>query len=262
MSVLIARIRESLKTHGVAGSAIVCLRLPLSPFLKSDFGVRLSRAYYDWVFDRRFGVNTSGFIPQPVRIAGGGNPRLGSAYDGSNPVLFMRIVQDIKIGYENYTFVDFGSGKGRVLLLASAFPFRRVVGVEWSHELHEDARRNLKVYTGPRACDEIESFCMDAGCFPIPSGPLVLYFFNPFKDEVMTKVLQNIGRALEAEPREIILVYVNPRFKGAFDAATFLEKTTDKGWFAVYRTVPPEHLKRRPADVPANCAADEMRVLC
>jgi SAM-dependent methyltransferase len=233
------RIRELLKTHGAMGVARLCLQLPFSPLLRSPYGVRLNRAYHDWTFDRRFGVNTSGWIRQPTPSVDGSNAELGSPYDGSNPAHFNRIVQNLKIRYEDYTFVDFGSGKGRVLLLAAAFPFRRVVGVEWSRELHDVARRNLNLYTGPMACHEADSFCMDAGEFPIPSGKSVLYFFNPFKAEIMARVRHNIRRSFEADPRQIVLVYMNPRFKSVFDGAAFLEKIADRGWFVVYRTVCP-----------------------
>jgi SAM-dependent methyltransferase len=230
MQGLTARIRESVKAHGALGFALLCLRLPLVPVLKSDFGVRSVRAYQDWAFDRRFGVRSKA--------------ELGGGYDGSNPGQFLRIVQNLEIRYEDYAFVDFGSGKGRVLLLASAFPFRRIAGVEWSQELHEIALRNIDAYKGPRACNEVDSFCMDASELPIPSGKSVLYFFNPFGDEVMARVLDNVRRSFEEDPREIILAYMNPRCKNVFDLAPFLEKAADRGWFAVYKTVQPKAADR------------------
>jgi len=188
----------------------------------------------------------------------GGNAELGKAYGGSNPAHFKRIVQSLKIRYEDYAFVDFGSGKGRALLLASAFPFRSVTGVEWSRELHEIAQRNIDVYNGPRASNQVKSFCMDAGEFQIPSGKSVLYFFNPFGDEVMARVLANVRGSLEQSPRDIFLVYMNPRHREVFDRADFLERTADKGWFAVYRTVSPQRLSQGAPDAATNCPAGAM----
>src|SRR6185436_10035090 len=43
-------------------------------------------------------------------------------------------------------FVDFGSGKGRVLLLAAQFPMKRVVGVEFSPQLCQVARQNIEAF--------------------------------------------------------------------------------------------------------------------
>src|SRR5262245_26630835 len=41
-------------------------------------------------------------------------------------------------------FADFGCGKGRVLYLASRYPFRRIVGIDLSPRMAADARRNLR----------------------------------------------------------------------------------------------------------------------
>ncbi|MGO9649142.1 MAG: class I SAM-dependent methyltransferase [Terriglobales bacterium] len=259
MKISVQRIRESFETHGVLGLAVLCLRLPLAPILRTDFGVRLGRAYHGWMFDRRFGVHTSGWIRQPSPSVEGTSAQSGKPYDGSNPAHFKRIVENLEVRYEDYAFVDFGSGKGRVLLLASAFPFRSVTGVEWSRELHEIAERNVGRYKGPRVCNEIESFCMDAGEFRIPPGKLVLYFFNPFGHEVMARVLENVRRSFEEDPREIILVYMNPRHREVFDQADFLKSTVNKGWFAVYRTVPERQLPQRMANVATDRAVAVMR---
>jgi hypothetical protein len=240
-----ARIKESLKTHGAARLALLCLRLPFVPLLRSDFGVRLNRAYHGWTFDHKFGVHTSGWIRQPEPSIEGSRAELGRPYDGSSPAQFKRIFQDMGIRYEDYAFVDFGSGKGRALLLASAFPFRSVTGIEWSQGLHEVAQRNINSYSGPRVSSSISSVCMDAREFQIQSGKSVLYFFNPFGEEVMTRVLANVRESFQQNPRDIFLVYMNPRHREVFDQADFLERISDRAWFAVYRTVFSTRLSQR-----------------
>ena len=47
-------------------------------------------------------------------------------------------------GLRQFTFVDIGSGKGRTLLMASQFPFRKIVGVELIAELHQRDQENLR----------------------------------------------------------------------------------------------------------------------
>jgi hypothetical protein len=49
----------------------------------------------------------------------------------------------LNIDPRNFTFIDFGSGKGRVLLIAAGLPFKAVVGIEFSRELHEIAVQNI-----------------------------------------------------------------------------------------------------------------------
>ncbi len=36
----------------------------------------------------------------------------------------------LPIEFNQFTFIDLGSGKGRTLLMASDFPFRKILGVE------------------------------------------------------------------------------------------------------------------------------------
>jgi len=48
----------------------------------------------------------------------------------------------LAVPYEKFTFIDFGCGKGRAMLLAAERPFRRLIGIDFSHELLMVARRN------------------------------------------------------------------------------------------------------------------------
>src|SRR5579862_5607431 len=45
--------------------------------------------------------------------------------------------------YSEYTFLDIGSGKGKILFLAAEYPFRRVLGIEFALELHQQAQQNI-----------------------------------------------------------------------------------------------------------------------
>ena len=48
--------------------------------------------------------------------------------------------------FRDFIFIDLGSGKGRALLMASDYPFRRIVGVELLPQLHRAAQDNLTKY--------------------------------------------------------------------------------------------------------------------
>ena len=43
-----------------------------------------------------------------------------------------------------YTFIDFESGKGRAIFVAAEMPLQRVIGVEFSVALHQEASRNAE----------------------------------------------------------------------------------------------------------------------
>ena len=68
--------------------------------------------------------------------------RYAVRYDPSNPEVVRGLISKLQIDYSRFSFIDFGSGKGRVLLVAAGFPFKEVIGVEFSRELHEVALKN------------------------------------------------------------------------------------------------------------------------
>jgi SAM-dependent methyltransferase len=110
-----------------------------------------------------------------------------------------------------YTFIDMGSGKGRVVFLAAARPFRKIIGVEHSATLHQAAIANLKkLRSGKHPRERIELTHGDAGCYEFPSGNLVLFLFNPFGREVMGKMLINLETAMRKEERRVVVVMLWP----------------------------------------------------
>jgi len=102
----------------------------------------------------------------------------GHPYFATEPWLFEQIMQALPADLREFTFVDLGSGKGRVLLMASDCPFRRIVGIEFLPALHHAATENIGKYSSEhQRCKHIESVNMDVRDFPFPSRPLVVYMF-------------------------------------------------------------------------------------
>jgi len=92
--------------------------------------------------------------------------------------------------------------------MAADYPFREIVGVEYSPALHATAERNIANYRNDTIkCSKIKSVLADATRFTIPSGPVVLYFANPFDETVLEPVVQNVLKSLRDEPRELFVVY-------------------------------------------------------
>jgi SAM-dependent methyltransferase len=98
----------------------------------------------DRIFDETQGVDTAGYIElTALRTIDVAAKPFGAHYLPS-PVAFVRkLLRGLNIRYESYVFVDLGSGKGRVLLLAAELPFKEIIGVEFSPELHAIARSNI-----------------------------------------------------------------------------------------------------------------------
>jgi hypothetical protein len=109
------------------------------------------------------------------------------------------------------TFVDHGAGKGRVLLLASQFPFQAIGGVEFAEELHDDATMNIAQFPRSRMkCRNVECVLEDASALGPPEGEAVHYFFDPFSRDVFAEVLNNIVVSYRKKPRRLYLILVDP----------------------------------------------------
>jgi hypothetical protein len=173
----------------------------------------MERCKQDAIFDTQYRVDTGGVVrPKPESVVGS-NWDMGVSYQAVDANCFTSTLQSLAIEHSHFTFMDLGSGKGRALLLASTFPFRRVIGVEYCEELNEIARQNVVNYpASARRCSDIAIITADATTFAIPAGPLVLFFFNPFGERVMAKVVENVIASYQKFPRQIILIYDTPYF--------------------------------------------------
>ncbi|HEX4811058.1 MAG TPA: class I SAM-dependent methyltransferase, partial [Bryobacteraceae bacterium] len=145
-----------------------------------------------WYFDKRNNVETQ--ATREEQIAGMADVSAGFWYLPTRPTTVHMLLKDLPMdSLSDYTFVDIGSGKGRVLLIAAQYGFRRVVGVEFRRELHERALLNVQRWraSNPRSTN-IECLNMNARDYIFPNEKLVLYLFNPFGDEIMKDVLGHL----------------------------------------------------------------------
>ena len=192
---------------------IVAFVAPLSAIVALGLSAAYDNAVDLLFFDRRFHVDTSGSGP-PTR---GGDGRTGAGeHYVPTPIRTMRsILAALPIDHREFAFIDFGSGKGRTLLVAAEFEFRRIIGIECSPDLVAIARTNLDHYGNPNLRHgTVETVCMDAARFTLPDGPLALYFFNPFPPPVMERVAENLRRALRDASRPVLIIYYHPQYHG------------------------------------------------
>ncbi len=168
-------------------------------------------------FDARRGTDTSGMV-MPWELKDRHNePPDGNPYASLTSDRIRALITAAPIVAGETVFVDLGSGKGRVLLVAQAFPFKRIVGVEWSGELTAVARSNIAVAAAGGTPDgRFELLQMDAGVYDFPIAPLVLFLFNPFGEATMARVVANLERSLAVHPRPVFVIYANPMQAGLF----------------------------------------------
>ncbi len=141
--------------------------------------IDLSVVVEDWWFDFHYRVDTSSEFEAQVN-RGWPKDHLNFHYLPIRPKCARRILRNLPIkNRREYTFIDFGSGKGRMVLIAARHGFRRVCGIELRKELHHQANSNFRQCRNVNGCT-MESVNLDAAEYEIPNEKLVLFFFNPF----------------------------------------------------------------------------------
>jgi len=191
-----------------------------------------SGALYGYGWERRHpydhanGTDTSGIVSLETLRAEVDHPALAHAgmYAGSQPGV-IRATLDALPPLSNATFIDLGCGKGRPLLVAAERPFREVVGVDLSSELAAIARLNAAIMQARQSGRApIRVVVGDAASYPLPSGDVVLFLYNPFGAPLIAQVLAAVERAVATEQRAIYVIYYNPVHGGLFDASPVLTR--------------------------------------
>ncbi|MBD8868646.1 class I SAM-dependent methyltransferase [Nocardioides donggukensis] len=172
---------------------------------------RRRTARWERRFDSEWGIDTAGIVRLTSLDIESANRDHGVRYQATDPNHFHALVDGLDVDPRDFVFVDVGSGKGRVVVLAARESFARVIGVEFSPDLDAVARRNVaRLPPELRRNGRIRLLTMDATEFELPSAPLVLYFFNPFDDAVLQVVLDRIRESASVDPRPIYLLFTGP----------------------------------------------------
>jgi SAM-dependent methyltransferase len=175
-------------------------------------------AVYDRQFDARYQLETAAEAELGGLTIKGANREHGRHYQGARVLVLRRLFRMLRSDVPPETvFVDFGCGKGRVLLIAMEFGFKEVKGVEFARELCAIANHNIAHYKSKRGlttpCNAIEA---DATTYPIDPCENVFFMYNPFDETILAKVADNIAASGRAHPRKITVIYLNPRCSEVF----------------------------------------------
>lgn len=204
-------------------------------YLRDSTPERRRSRYGDMEYDWEHRVNTTGgSVGWRERLLG----VFHSPYQPTDAAQFREMISSLPIDFSQFTFVDLGSGKGRTLLMASEYPFRRIIGVEILPDLHQVAQENIAAYRKSTAGIRIEAVCMDAADYKFPEGPLVVYMFNPLPEACLRGTLQHLENPLSQVPRAAWIVYHNPLLETVVGASKILVRFLATPQYAIYHTRP------------------------
>ena len=180
-------------------------------------------------FDKRHHVETAREEPLGESgVAADAVKRGNSVYRVTWGWLIEKALAKLDIDPRRYTFIDYGSGKGKAMLLASDYPFKTIIGLEYAKRLHDIAAENCRTYrSANQQCHSLEPVLGDALEYIPPPGPIVCFMCNPFDGTTLRTVFNNWRARFEGGEREIRILYLNMR--NVAEAAKVLD---DQDWLA------------------------------
>jgi SAM-dependent methyltransferase len=224
-------------------------------FLRDSTPERRRQRYGDVDYDWDHRVDTTGAtIRWRDRLLG----VLQSPYQPTEPALFQEMLESVghvdgnptlarqertgtwgpSVDFSRFVFIDLGSGKGRTLLMASEYPFKRIIGVELLPGLHRVAQENLSKYkSDSQKCRDVVAVRQDARDFEFPQDPIVLYMFNPLPRAGLEQVMARLERSARENPREVYVLYHNPLLEEVLAKSGAWRKTGGTHQWVGYRNL-------------------------
>ena len=144
-----------------------------------------------------------------LRISTGGRDDLMSdeyrfPYEPTPYCVLERLGESGLIGAEDVV-LDYGCGKGRVDFFLAHQTKAKAIGIEYDGRIYADAMENQRT-----AKAKAEFVLTSAEQYEIPENVNRCYFFNPFSQEILHKVLARILESWYETPREIFLFFYYP----------------------------------------------------
>lgn len=140
--------------------------------------------------------------------------------------LIEKALARLDVDPHRYAFIDYGSGKGKAMLIASHYPFRTIIGLEFAKRLHEIASQNCRTYhSADQKCYSLSPVFGDVLNYSPPAGPIVCFMCNPFDQKTMREVFEGWRIRCQSGERDIRILYLNMR-----DIAELAEVLAEQGW--------------------------------
>jgi SAM-dependent methyltransferase len=193
------------------------------------------RMWQESQFDSKRAIDTRYEKKDFFRTVVSDNKDFAVAYEPVHQYVMTQILDDLPADIKNRVFIDLGSGKGRAVFMAADRQFKKLIGVEFSSELHQAAMNNLSAYKRKtNSTAEIEFICSDAVDYELPESDLVIFMYNPFHGKVMQHLIEKLDKFIEEKKYEITVYYRNPQCASMFEQSRQLELVADKDSYNIY----------------------------
>ncbi len=172
--------------------------------------------------EKKYGLTTTG-TDDLVKSVSEKDRKHASIYQPINYYIAEALFERLGEKHKQTGFLDAGCGKGRAMVMALHFGFRRASGFDISPEMCYDALTNLEAIENvfPDALWEV--VCEDATKYRIDENIGVIFLFNPFDEVIMKPFIAQVMKSLVQHSRPMMILYANPQCKKLWIQAGFEE---------------------------------------
>lgn len=124
-------------------------------------------------------------------------------YQGSYTSTTKKAIKRAQEIFKDFRLIDLGSGKGKVIIIASLLGIKKVIGIEVDKEINKIAIKNLSKVGITESVEviNIDVTRFDAGKYP---GINVAFMYNPFGEIVIHNFFKKNHKYVQG------IIYVNP----------------------------------------------------
>ncbi|MCX6232323.1 MAG: class I SAM-dependent methyltransferase [Bacteroidetes bacterium] len=201
-----------------------------SVFRKYGILFIIKHFYYELYYDYKLGISTIREKQLKSLSIDSKNKTQGEKYQPSSYYKLNKIFQRFSIQLENQTILDLGCGKGRFLFYSAFHGARKAIGIEFAKELYNIAEHNKVRFLqkNTKIKTDINIILSDVVDYNIDKEVTLIFLFNPFKEKVTEKIIENINTSLKQFPRKIQIIYLNPLHSFLFDQHFILQSGYNK----------------------------------
>lgn len=166
--------------------------------------------YHDIRGGIKYGISTFSRSELHQLTLADGDASEASPYEPINYYMLERLLRAFRSRSGLRSIVDLGCGKGRVLVVAAWFGFTRITGIDLARELCAQAIINTR--KKKKQFPEVTWKVVHAHVanFPISDDDSVFFMFNPFREGVVRRFLDNLEQSRKKNPRTTWIIYASP----------------------------------------------------
>ena len=173
--------------------------------------------------ERKYGISTIGVDELDSLEDIGIDTSHASKYLPVDYFILEKLMDYVKALDNKKGFLDLGCGKGRALVVAAAYGFNPVIGLDFHPTLSSEAAYLTGTLKDRFPKTSFKVINNDAFYFEIPANVSTIFLFNPFDEVIMSGVMVNILKSQRITPRVIRVLYANPVHKDLFIEEGFKE---------------------------------------